>query len=149
MPDEKLCNHEYHYFAATNEDGWKCSWCQHKPGEPPGFSPELDRARLEFKVFALLSDLTNADLVYVSNGTSGDAIVSEVEKRCRKEQRYDQYSILLFILDLMTERHALYWSKVSEAIVAGKDERKRCHCGNLATVSRGDKYWCVAHWSER
>jgi hypothetical protein len=144
----KTCDHDYQYFAATNENGWRCVFCKDQPGEPPGFSPELDRSRLEFKVFALLNDLTNSDLVYVSNGTGGDAIVGDVESRCRKEQRYDQYSILLFILDVMTERHALYWSKVSEAIVAGKDERERCYCGKLSTCSRGAERFCTEHWSK-
>lgn len=146
MPDAKPCNHEYHYFPHINEAGWKCTWCQDKPGEPAGFSPQLDRERLEFKIFALLNDLTHHDLVYVSNGTGGDAIIADVETRCRKEQRYDQYSILLFLLDTMTERHALYWSKVSEAIMVGKDERARCYCGKLSTCSRGAERFCSEHW---
>lgn len=148
MPETtKPCAHDYQYFAATNENGWRCLHCTDKPGEPPGFSPQLDRSRLEFKVFALLNELHNTDLVYVSNGTMGDSLVNAVAARCLNERRFDQYSILFFILDLMTESHALYWSKVSEAIVNGKDQRNRCHCGKLATCSRGTDHWCSEHWS--
>lgn len=148
MPDAKPCNHEYYWFADMNEAGWRCVHCKDKPGEPAGFSPQLDRERLEHKVFALLNDLHSADLVYVSNGTQGDSIVATVEARCRKEQRYDQYSILLFLLDTMTQSHALYWSKVSEAIVNGKDTRDRCQCGSLATGSRGALRFCSQHWPD-
>jgi hypothetical protein len=143
------CPHDHHYFPAPNENGWRCLLCNEKPGEPPGFSPQLDRARLGEKVFALLNELCNTDLVYVSNGTGGDVIIIDVMARCRKEQRYDQYSILLFILDAMTERRALYWSKISEGIVAGRDERERCACGKLATVLLGQKRWCDGCWSTR
>lgn len=149
MPDGKPCEHDYHYFAEINEAGWRCPICGDKPGEPPGFSPQLDRKRLEMKVFAMLNTLHDADLIYISNGTMGDAVVDAVGARCWNEKRFDQYSILLFILELMADSHAEYWRKVSEAIMAGKDERPRCHCGKLSTVSSGDNRWCVEHWGAR
>lgn len=140
------CNHEYHYYAATNEDGWRCVFCKDRPGEPAGFCPELDRKRLHAKVFALLTTLHEADLIYISNGGMGESIINAVEARCLNEKLYDQYSIQLFILELLTDSHAKYWAEVSEAIVAGKDTRARCHCGKLATVSSGKNRWCSEHW---
>jgi hypothetical protein len=136
------CEHEFYYYPETNEAGWRCSACKFKPGEPAGFSPELDRSRTDMKVMSMLMDLTEQDLVSVSNGEHGEAIALAVTKRCHAAKRFDQYSILLFILELMTERHARYWADVSDAIVAGKDKRDRCHCGKLVKVWQGTAKAC-------
>jgi hypothetical protein len=142
--------HEFYYYAAANEAGWKCCVCGERPGEPPGFSPQLDRTRLERKVFGLLDDLHNHNLVYVSNGCGGDAIVADVAERCRADGVYDQASILAFILGTDGGRHAKYWKEVSDAIIAGRDPRNRCACGALATCSSGTNegtwlYTCSKH----
>jgi hypothetical protein len=128
--------HEFYFYACTNEDGWKCCACDEKPGEPPGFSPELDRKYIARKVFGLLDDLHNHDLVHVSNGCGGDSIVAAVSERCRREGVYDQQSILAFILGEDGGSHARYWKEISDGIIAGQDPRDRCHCGALATCSR-------------
>lgn len=139
--------HEFHWYpAAANEQGWKCCFCDERPGEPPGFSPRLDRERLDAKVFALIDEMHNSKLIHVSNGSEGDYLIGQLRKRCAAEDRFDQQSILLFLLELDTQSHAAYWQKISNAILAGKDERKRCECGKLANVFSGDKAFCSEHW---
>ena len=113
-----------------------------------GFSPELDRKRLYFKVYALLNTLHDSDLVYVSNGDMGESLIKAVSARCWNEKRFDQYSIALFLLELITDSHATYWAKVSEGVISGKDERARCHCGKLANGSRGAVSFCSDHFGD-
>lgn len=147
-----LHEHEFYYYAATNEDGWKCCACDEKPGEPPGFCPELDRKLIERKVFGLLDDLHNASLVYVSNGCGGDAIVASVAERCRSEGVYDQASILAFIVGEDGGSHAKFWKAISDGIIAGKDPRGRCACGKLSSITtwkagatvRACSFYCLA-----
>lgn len=144
------CTHDYHYYLETNEAGWRCVCCHHKPGDPPGYSPELDREEIGRKVMAVLMDLDNAKVVSVSNGSHGDWIEARTAERCHKENRFDQYSIALFILELMTPSHAEYWSKVGSGIIAGDDPRPRCACGALstsATLVNGDWFHqCSVCW---
>lgn len=136
------CQHEFYWYAAMNEEGWRCCTCKHKPGEPPGFSPALDRSLIAIKVMCLLNDLSNANLVYVSNGTGGDELAEDVARQCQAREIYDQRSILGFLLSRMTHGHAKYWKEVSDGVVAGKDPRRRCACGKLARVYQGEKAWC-------
>lgn len=118
----------------TNEAGWVCRDCEHKPGEPPGFSPEADRQHTDEKVSAILFWLHNHELVYVSNGSEGHHIVARVAKRCATEDTYDQTSIVRFICD---ERDtATYWRGIAQGVLSGNDQRHRCHCGALATCSQ-------------
>jgi hypothetical protein len=128
---------DFHYFPAVNEDGWLCVYCDNRPGEPPGFSPQLDREQIYFKVGGILHDACDADLIFVSNGTGADLLTAKVADRCVKERRFDQYSILSYILQEMAPGHAEYWRGVSEGILAGKDPRDRCHCGKLANLHIG------------
>jgi hypothetical protein len=142
-------NHDFAwYLHDCNEAGWKCLRCEYKPGEPPGFSPELDRAMTRSKVMAVLMELHHADFIYVSNGSSGECIEAEVERRCRATGNYDQWSIASFILDVMVPSHAKYWREISEGVLAGQDPRHRCHCGALSNCSSGDKYYCSEHSAE-
>ncbi len=127
---------DFHYYPATNEDGWRCLYCDHRPGEPPGFSPHLDRSHIYEKVGGLLHDLCDVNLIFVSNATGADLLTSAVTDRCVKEQRFDQYSILLFLLEEDTPGHAGYWKDISEGVLVGKDPRDRCHCGKLANGSQ-------------
>jgi hypothetical protein len=133
---------DYHYYPNPNEAGWQCPACGHRPGEPPGFSPELDRKLIEIKAGGLLMELTMAELIYVSNGSSGELLTARVADRCVRENRYDQYSILLYLLEITTESHAEYWQEISENILKETDIRDRCHCGKLATSWTGDKGYC-------
>jgi hypothetical protein len=96
----------------------------------------VDRERIGDKVMAMLSELDEAGIVCVSNGSEGANLENVVADRCRTEGRFDQYSIALFFLELMTNRHAVYWKTTSEAILAGKDPRGRCPCGALSTSSQ-------------
>ncbi len=139
------CEHEYHWYPAPNENGWKCCLCDYQPGEPTGFSPQLDRDLIQTKVFGILQDLSMANIVYVSNSSHGDSLVGIVAKRCRTEDTYDQYSIALWLLEAMTESHAVYWKKIGEGVVTGKDPRERCHCGALATRFSGKSATCREH----
>lgn len=125
--------HEYHYYPQTNEDGWRCVYCDDQPGEPPGFSPRLDRAQIYEKVGGILLDASSNDLISISNGSQGDYLTAKVADRCVRDRYFDQYSILAFILDELTPGHAMYWKEISEGIIAGADPRDRCHCGKLAT----------------
>lgn len=134
--------HEFYYYASANEQGWKCCGCDEKPGEPPGFSPQLDREFIHRKVFGLLDDLHNHDLVYVSNGDHGEAIVSGVAEECRAAGVYDQRSILAFLVGPDGGSHATYWKGISDGIIAGKDPRERCVCGKLASCYSGGLAAC-------
>ena len=129
------CAHEFFWYLATNEDGWRCCHCLFKPGEPPGFDPKLDRELIDEKVGGILMDMHEAGLIYVSNGTGGDALTAMVAEQCTEAGVYDQYSIAAFILAAETASHAKYWQTVSEGILAGNDPRNRCDCGKLSTIS--------------
>lgn len=120
------------YFPACNEEGWRCTACGWKPGEPPGFDPSLDRHLIDTKVGGFVHDLADRDLLSVSNGSHGDGITGSVAAKCREVGRYDQTTILAAIFEA-DRSHADYWAKISDAIVAGKDERKRCAGGRLVT----------------
>jgi hypothetical protein len=147
----KCDEHDFHYYLTVNEAGWRCVNCDHKPGEPEGYSPQLDRENLYFKVHAVLSDLVMANLLHVSNSSHGDAIVAAVSDECQKQGLYDQESIALYILRGSQPSHAKYWKKVGDGVLAGSDPRDRCPCGALSTCasSRGGggwKYRCNAHF---
>jgi hypothetical protein len=138
--------HDYQWKPDDcNEAGWFCVYCDHRPGEPAGFSPQLDRELIYWKVGGLLHDICDMDLIYISNGTGADLLTSAVADRCVKEGRFDQYSILLFILEEVTADHAKYWKGVSDGIVAGKDPRDRCACGTLANSWTNGKHYCSDH----
>ena len=137
------CRHDYHWYSNfVTEAGWKCCLCNEKPGEPPGFSPALDRAELERKVCAVMSDLHDANFIYISNGSGGDMLTADVVEWCRRQNRFDQGSIAFFILATVVPSHAKYWGEVSEGVIAGKDPRRRCHCGRLSTMTIGDRAYC-------
>lgn len=143
------CQHEFYWYAAPhNEQGWKCAACKHKPGEPPGFSPELDRSRTYDKVSGILMDMVNADLVSVSNGSAGDGIAASVADRCHETRRFDQESIVYFIADLCAG-DGKYWRELGERLMAGDDPRPRCPCGKLATIYTGSLRYCSSECEGR
>ena len=137
------CKHDFHWYLATNEDGWRCVNCDYKPGEPPGFDPKLDRSEIEGKVDAVMLMMHHAELIHVSNGSHGDYMTGVIAQRCRDWGRFDQYTIVLLLLRELSEAHAVHWREISEAILAGKDKRDRCPCGELSTmsVSSGGGAW--------
>ena len=140
------CRHDYFVWdLSVNEEGWRCPGCDHKPGEPPGYSPQLDREAVHEKVEGILFYLHDADFVHVSNGSEGDEIAGQVANRCRQTGRYDQYSILGFLVALLAPSHAQYWSEVGQGVLSGNDPRHRCQCGALANCSRGFEYFCDKH----
>lgn len=143
------CKHEYYYYPHINEEGWKCVSCEDKPGEPAGFSPQLDREEIEIKVGGILNDMDAASLIHISNGSYGDVLQGHVADRCRKEERYDQYSIVLFIMEVEAPSHAKFWKGISDGIVTGNDPRDRCHCGQLATSWQGDNKFCSGECSKQ
>jgi hypothetical protein len=97
--------HEYYWYPAINEKGWRCIGCD----EGSIYSPKLDRELIWAKVDSLLRDLHDKEFICISNGTEGDMLGAEVADRCVKEERYDQYSIILFIMEVITPDHAEYW----------------------------------------
>lgn len=143
------CEHvEFGYFPAVNEEGWKCFHCNSlMPGEPDGYRPDLDRERIEDKVYGLMNDLHENKFIYISNGSGGDIIVGEVSAKCKASGLYDQISIIKYILEVGEEGHADYWKDIGDGIVSGNDPRERCHCGKLATSfgNRGNR--CSEHWN--
>ncbi len=146
--------HDFFWYGSPhNEAGWRCCYCKHKPGEPPGFDPNLDRKEIERKAWCILNDLVEANIVYVSNGSQGDGMTAMVADACNEANRFDSYTIARMLLQNLTPGHAEYWSKVSEAILAGKDTRNRCRCGALATCSSsvaggGWVHRCREHFGE-
>lgn len=137
------CTHEnIAYYPELNEAGWKCLDCEIKPGEPEGYSPGLDRSHTYDKVYRILDDLHNSNLVYCSNGTGADVLCEIVVTHCKRTGLYDQISIMQYILALGFNGHAAYWKTVGDGIVSGNDPRDRCTCGKLATTYQGDKKSC-------
>ena len=129
----KTCAHDsLYWYPAINEEGWKCVDCGLRPGEPAGFSPAHDRSHTKVKCACVLHDLADANLLSVSNGSEGDALAARAAKRCTETGRYDQHSIVMFLADLVAN-DGRFWRETSEGILAGKDPRKRCACGALAT----------------
>lgn len=129
--------HEAIYWRlAANEDGWMCS-CGRYPGEPVGFDPVADKEQIAVKVHSILSELHEKEFIYIANGSEGDILETMVANRCRNENRFDQYSIIRFIMDLEAPSHADYWRKITMSIRDGRDPRDRCQlCNKLA------KQWC-------
>lgn len=122
---------EHTWRPATNEDGWECGWC----GAKLGFRPDLDDELLEIKVRCLLYDFEEADLVYVSNGTMGDAIVAGVEAAARKRHRFDQHTILRLILeDPNLSGHADYWAKERRRVLDGEPDRVDRHLREIGAA---------------
>jgi hypothetical protein len=150
MNCEKCNQSDYWFFdKATNEDGWRCGECQHKPGEPAGFCPQLDRDEIGAKVDCLLRDLHDNGFLHVSNGSCGEGLVAHVAGECRTLGKFDQYTIcqLLFAAN---ESHGQYWQKVSYGVLTGNDTRNRCPCGaiSMAASSKpggGWEYRCRNH----
>lgn len=139
------------WYLATNEDGWQCVDCGLKPGEPPGYSPPHDSSHLDVKVSNVLDEMHTAGLIYVSNGTEGHVIACSVAHKLRESGDWDQYSIVSAIMAELTPSHAAYWRLQSDAILEGKDGRRRCPCGALSTSTRitgkdePNRYRCSEH----
>jgi hypothetical protein len=111
----KLCGHDSEYvrweLAPVNEDGWRCDRCGKL-----GYRPDLDRKWVEEKCSAVLFWLDLHEFINVSNGTMGEVLAIDAADRCRKEDRYDQYSIVRFILDDPNLAiHADYWAQRATA----------------------------------
>lgn len=150
--DDDVCGTESMVWdpseAACQEDGWRCLQCDGRAGgEPPGYRPDLDRPRIVAKVTAILMALHDSGLVYISNGSDGESLVSEVAGDCRRVGLFDQYSILWFIMRCLAPSHGDFWNRIGEGVMGGKDPRDRCWCGALAKGSSGTDKWCS--WEHR
>jgi len=133
------CTHDglYWHPDPANEQGWRCTDCKWQPGEPPGFSPQHDRSHLGVKVGCILHLLHESEIIYVSNGSEADSIVGRIVRACRRRHAFDSVTIARLILDIDGDaRHAAFWRDISEGIIAGKDPRPRCACGQLARQHR-------------
>ena len=146
----------WRWRPAVNEDGWECAQCEHKPGEPPGFCPQLDHDEIRTKVDCLLLHLAgqfssrkpNECLLGVSNGTEGDFLTARVADFCQNTDRFDQYIICEQLFHENRE-HSDYWAKISQGILSGNDQRSRCECGKLATSSVNSKNYCGEHYYQQ
>src|SRR4051812_43195141 len=83
-----------HQRRALNEAAWKCMSCLAELG----YRPDLDRAHTHTKVHGVLLDFHESQLIYVSNSEMGEVITSNVVRRCQQTDRYDQWTILEYIL---------------------------------------------------
>lgn len=110
----KTCKHNDDgnmlYRPNVNE-AWTC-FCQ----TDLGFRPDLDRRLLEIKIRGLLFDLHESRYIYVSNGSMGDIVVANTADECRKQDRYDQATILKLLLsDANIDGHiAEFWANRAE-----------------------------------
>lgn len=132
------CDHDPDYcrwnLDPCNEEGWRCD-C----GEDLGFRPDLDRECTHEKVEAILMYLHESDLVYVSSGEHGEHICFNVAERCHNENRFDQMSIIRFIIedsDMGTESHAEFWQKEAASGRSGK--RKQEEIGPILAALADD-----------
>lgn len=82
------------WFPTLNEEGWLCLQCDTKLG----FRPDLDREYLFVKIRDILTTMVEAGLEYVSNGTTGDFICTNVMGECQEKGFYSQEFILLSIM---------------------------------------------------
>lgn len=118
MPDP--CEHDdlWWKLAGPNEEGWACHDCDVELG----FRPDLDRSHTELKVSGLVFEFHHSQLIYISNGTMGEIIAENVAGRCREENRYDQFSILVFILEdpnLDSAHRGTFWQNRAERWLLG------------------------------
>ena len=129
------CPHDYYWYpkegGSPNEQGWRCVVCDERPGEPPGFSPHLDREETYRKVSGILMDLCDDGFIYVSSGTAGDGMTVHVAEKCHETGVYDQYTIIRLLME-SCDGHADYWKRISEGVISGNDIRERCFCGALS-----------------
>lgn len=137
---QATCEHRglFWYLAACNEDGWRCVDCDLRPGEPAGYSPQHDRSHLRVKVWSILHDLHEAGFIYASNSDHGEWIVSKAATECDRDGIRDQYGIIAVILRQLAPEHTAYWTRISDGVMSGKDERDRCPCGALADLYSSD-----------
>ena len=134
------CEHEFYWSApAINEVGWFCITCRHKPGEPPGFDPQLDRELISEKCSAILGELVDTGWFCPMNSDVGLAMSAAAARACVDTGCFDQQTIVATLMGSPSGIHssvsyAAYWKQISEGILSGHDERARCHCGELATA---------------
>lgn len=153
MAKRELCKDGHEgpltWRMCTNEDGWHCLNCDKKIATElgDGFNPHYDEMHIRAKVESILSDLHHSNIVYMSNSTDGEYTARQVADMCKEKRRFDQYSIVEFIM-VSCQSHSAYWNKIGENVRKGKDDRKRCHCGKIAKASSGGKYRCNDHVSE-
>lgn len=83
------------YYPSINEGGWQEVG---KVNKKLSSRPDLDKKLIFCKVRGILTSLHTNKLIYISNGSLGDCIATNVVKQCRKRARYDQYSIMHFIM---------------------------------------------------
>jgi hypothetical protein len=99
-----------------NEEGWGCDDC----AETLGYRPDLDRSDTYEKVRSTLFWFHDSKLIYISNGTMSDIVAENVAQRCARENRYDQWTILRFILeDPNLATHGDFWANRAERYLLG------------------------------
>lgn len=144
----------------VNERGWVCVECDEQTvGEPPGFSPFLDRELIDRKAENLAQHLVTAGLISLPEMWYLELCGGYVAEKCNDIKTYDSYTVMQFVLECWanydflahhgaehcqgTGGHAAFWKNISDGVLAGNDPRDRCECGELATVY-GDKNQCGA-----
>lgn len=107
----------YWQLAPTDEKGWHCSVCR----AALGFRPDLDRSDLYAKVWAILDEVQEHQLDYVSNASLGEFIIHNVMESCQGEDAYDQGTILrLIATDPNLTDGTKFWQEEARRWLAGE-----------------------------
>ena len=98
----KDCQNVFYYTKYGDEtlpfeNGWVCANHDVKIG----YNPLFDRYLTFFKVSAILHDLFDAGMIYVSNGSEGDGIAGWVAEEC---ERADNYTVPFIISKIFQGR---------------------------------------------
>ena len=85
--------HDFQYYTAKcNDDGWMCVICKYKPPQPE--QDRLSKENFWLKLFGVIDDLNEHGFIYIPNGSTGEAIMSNVMGACQRAKRYDQLFIV-------------------------------------------------------
>lgn len=122
--ERRECAHEpgetFWYLQATQETGWRCT-CGHEWG----YRPDLDRDLVSVKVDGILHDLHDMDVLYMSNSDHGHHVARDVARRCEREGRYDQRSIVAFLLGHPdVDNHRFWQEKARQWFLVPVTERR-------------------------
>ena len=97
----KPCKHDWQYYILPKEKGtcgWTCINCQLHYDKDSPEAKTLDDQLLSMKVFGIASDLFDQGFIYISNGSTGEAVNYNVCGRCRSMKRSDQLFIIAQIV---------------------------------------------------